>query len=116
MSWEPQIVRTVDLGYEQLLVLESQRGAVIRVLQGGVWLTQEGLARDIFAERGAELQLEGEGRVVVEGLGAARVQLIDATSFSATREWLKTAVQKFTVALRSIRARGQLGRAGESAA
>jgi hypothetical protein len=56
MSWEPQVVRTVDLGYEQLLVLESQRGAVIRVLHGGVWLTQEGLARDIFAEGGAELR------------------------------------------------------------
>jgi hypothetical protein len=116
MSWEPQIVRTVDLGYEQLLVLESQRGAVIRVLQGGVWLTQEGLARDIFAERGAELPLEGEGRVVVEGLGAARVQLVSAASFSATRKWLLNSVRTIASALRSIRERGQLGRAGESAA
>jgi hypothetical protein len=116
MSWQPQVVRTVDLGYEQLLVLESHRGAVIRVLHGGVWLTQEGLARDIFAERGAELPLDGDGRVVVEGLGAARVQLIDAAYFSATRKWLQDAGHKIASALRTIRERGQLGRAGASAA
>lgn len=116
MSWEPQVVRTVDLGYEQLLVLESQRGAAIRVLHGGVWLTQEGLARDIFAERGAELPLDGEGRVVVEGLGAARVQLIDAVDFSALRKWLRDAAYRIVNALRAVRARGQLGRVGEPAA
>jgi hypothetical protein len=116
MSWEPQVVRTVDLGYEQLLVLESQRGAVIRVLHGGVWLTQEGLARDIFAERGAELPLDDDGRVVVEGLGAARVQLIDRAYFSSTRKWLQAVGHRIATALRSFRERGQLGRAGESAA
>jgi hypothetical protein len=116
MGWEPQVVRTVDLGYEQLLVLESQRGAVIRVLHGGVWLTQEGLARDIFAERGAELPLDGDGRVVVEGLGAARVQLIDGAYFSSTRKWLQAAGHRLAIALRSFRERGQLGRARESVA
>ena len=116
MSWEPQVVRNVYLGYEQLLVLESQRGAVIRVLQGGVWLTQEGLARDIFAERGADLPLEGDGRVVVEGLGTARVQLISAASFSATQKWLLNSARRIASAWRSIRERGQLGRIGEPAA
>ena len=115
MGWEPQLVRTVDLGYEQLLVLESQRGAVIRVLHGGVWLTQEGLARDIFAERGAELLLNDDGRVVVEGLGAARVQLIDRAHFSSTWKWLKAAGHRLASALRSVRERGQFSR-GESAA
>lgn len=116
MSWEPQVVRTVDLGYEQLLVLESQRGAVVRVLHGGVWLTQEGLARDIFAEAGAELPLEGEGRVVVEGLGSARVQLVSTASFPATRRWLLNATKSISTLLRSFRERGQLGRAGQPAA
>jgi hypothetical protein len=114
MSWEPQVVRTVDLGYEQLLVLESQRGAVIRVVHGGVWLTQEGLARDVFAETGAEVPLKEGGRVVVEGLGAARLQLVEAP-VSAAWERLRAAVHSFLSGLRLLRERGQLGRAGEPA-
>lgn len=115
MSWEPQVVTTVDLGYDQMLVLESQRGAVIRVLHGGVWLTQEGLERDIFAEGGAEVPLEDEGRVVVEGLGAARLQLIEAP-VSAVWKRLRAALHSLLAGMRLVRERGQFGRAGEPAA
>lgn len=112
MSWEPQVVRTVDLGYEQLLVLESQRGAAIRVLHGGVWLTQEGLGRDVFAESGAEVSLKDDGRVVVEGLGTARLQLI-AAPVSSVFQRLRSALHALLVGMRVLRERGQLGRVGE---
>jgi hypothetical protein len=85
---------------------------VIRVLHGGVWLTQEGLARDVFAEGGAEVPLNDDGRVVVEGLGAARLQLIEAP-VSAAWERLRAGVHSFLSGLRLLRERGQLGRAGE---
>jgi hypothetical protein len=111
MSWEPQVVRTVDLGYEQLLVIEDQRGALIRVLHGGVWLTEEGLGRDIFAESGDEVRIEGEGRAVVEGLGSTQVELVrPAGSMAATSQLVKGLVHRATRALSSLRTRDQLGR------
>ncbi len=111
MSWEPQVIRTVDLGYEQLLVIEAQRGALIRVLHGGVWLTEEGLGRDIFAESGDEVRIEGEGRAVVEGLGATRVELVrPAGSMAAANQFVKGMVHRAGRALSSLRTRDQLGR------
>lgn len=111
MSWEPQVIRTVDLGYEQLLVIEAQRGAVIRVLHGGVWLTEEGLGRDIFAESGDQVLIEGDGRAVVEGLGATRVELVRSTgSIAAAGQRFKLYFNRAARALRSLRTRDQLGR------
>ena len=76
-EWTPVTTRTVDLGYEQLLVLESQRGAVVRVLQGNMWLTEEGRSQDVFAGSGSEVPLEAGGRAVIEALGSARVLVIE---------------------------------------
>jgi hypothetical protein len=38
MSWEPRIVKTVNLDYDQLLVIESPHGAPICVIHRGVVL------------------------------------------------------------------------------
>jgi hypothetical protein len=76
-EWTPATSRTVDLGYEQLLVLESRPGVRVRVLYGNLWLTEEGRAQDVFAGSGTEIALESNGRAVVEGLGLARVQVIE---------------------------------------
>jgi hypothetical protein len=38
MSWEPRIVKTVNLDYDKLLVIESPHGAPICVIHGGVVL------------------------------------------------------------------------------
>lgn len=109
MSWEPQIVRTVDLGYDQMLVIESQRGAVIRVVHGGVWLTEEGLARDVFAQGGDELPIEGEGRALVQGLGFARVQFVEpARPVAAIASLFDRITRTVRSALASVRARGQM--------
>lgn len=109
MSWEPQIFRTVDLGYDQMLVIESQRGAVIRVVHGGVWLTEEGLSRDVFAQGGDELPIEGDGRALVQGLGYARVQFVESIRPGAFFNPLGNRILRtMRNAVASVRARGQL--------
>jgi hypothetical protein len=75
MSWET--VRTIDLGYEQMLALRGRRGTRVRVLYGALWLTEEGEAGDRFAAGGEEVVLKSRGLALLEGLGAARVQLVE---------------------------------------
>jgi len=77
MDWSPTRTRTVDLGYEQMLVLESHQRTRIRVIYGGVWLTEEREAQDIFAGGGEEVALKSSGLAVVEGLGRSRVQVVE---------------------------------------
>lgn len=110
MSWEPEIVRTVDLGYDQMMVIESQRGALIRVVHGGVWLTEEGLSRDVFAQGGDDLPVEGDGRAVVQGLGYARIELVERRGTAAlARAWFTHLLQGLRRALSMWSVRGQLG-------
>lgn len=78
MDWGPTLVRTIDLGYEQMLLLESRPQTRVKVIYGGVWLTEEGLAQDVFAGSGDEVALKSRGLAVVEGLGYARVQVMEA--------------------------------------
>lgn len=75
-EWIPMVTRTVDLDRDQLLVLESQPGTRVRVMYGSLWLTEEGFAQDVFAGTGDEVALKSRGLAVVEGLGLARVQVI----------------------------------------
>jgi Protein of unknown function (DUF2917) len=77
MDWGPTLVRTVDLGYEQMLLLESHPRTRIKVIYGGVWLTEEGQVQDVFAASGDEVALKSRGLAVVEGLGYARVQVME---------------------------------------
>jgi hypothetical protein len=77
MDWGPTLIRTVDLGYEQMLLLESHPRTRIKVIYGGVWLTEEGEVQDVFAASGDEVALKSRGLAVVEGLGYARVQVME---------------------------------------
>ncbi len=77
MDWGPTLTRTVDLGYEQMLLLESRPRTRVKVIYGGIWLTEEGLAQDVFASSGDEVALKSRGLAVVEGLGYARVQVME---------------------------------------
>lgn len=77
MNWTPTTTRTIDLGYEQLLTFEGRPGTRVRVLYGSMWLTEEGDLRDVIAHCGEEVTLSSDGRSVIEGLGAARVQVIE---------------------------------------
>lgn len=77
MDWAHTTTRTVDLGYEQLLTFVGQPGTRVRVLYGSMWLTEEGYEQDVFIGCGDEVMLKSGGLSVIEGLGAARVQVIE---------------------------------------
>jgi hypothetical protein len=93
MDWGPTLVRTIDLGYEQMLLLESRPQTRVKVIYGGVWLTEEGLSQDVFAASGEEVALKSRGLAVVEGLGYARVQVMETPSgLSALRATARRAL------------------------
>lgn len=95
-DWGPITSRTVDLGYEQLLVLESKPGTRVRVLIGHLWLTEEGSAQDVFASSGDEVSLRSRGTAVLQGQGMVRVELIErarhswvAALWRSASQWLR---------------------------
>lgn len=73
--WTPAVAHTIDLGYDQLLLLEDRPRTRLKVIYGGIWLTEEGVACDRFAASGEEITLAARGLAVVEGLGYARVEV-----------------------------------------
>ncbi|GAB4471545.1 MAG: hypothetical protein OHK0044_14800 [Burkholderiaceae bacterium] len=86
MSWQSMTVRTIDLGYEQMLVFESRPGAKVRVLYGSVWLTEEGLPQDAIAGSGEEVALRARGAALLESLAPTRVEIVERVP-NAPRLW-----------------------------
>jgi hypothetical protein len=91
-QWQADTARTIDLGYDQLLVLQSRPGTRVRVLYGSMWLTEEGTAQDVFAGSGDEVALKARGRAVIEGMGVARVQVIEPSRSVQFMRRLRAAV------------------------
>jgi hypothetical protein len=88
-----ETVRTVDLGYEQMLVFDGGPQARVRVLYGATWLTEEGQAGDAIVSAGDEVALHG-GRALIEGLGPTRVQIVEVERrglAKRTGRWLRRA-------------------------
>jgi hypothetical protein len=75
MNDMPMLSQTIDLGYDQLLVLRHRRGARVRVLYGGVWLTEEGEPRDRFLLGGDAARVGHDGTTVIEALAPTRLEL-----------------------------------------
>jgi Protein of unknown function (DUF2917) len=71
-------IRTIDLEHEQMLVIDNRPGTRVRVLHGGVWLTEQGELDDQFARAGDELRLAAPGRAVLEGIGCSRIEVAPA--------------------------------------
>jgi Protein of unknown function (DUF2917) len=68
-------VRTIDLDHDQMLVFENRARTQVKVLYGGVWMTQEGDPRDYFAGSGEEVAVRSRHRAIVEALQPTRVQI-----------------------------------------
>jgi hypothetical protein len=66
-------VQILDLPSGQLLTLSAARVQQVQVLYGRVWLTESGRSEDVFAASGALIDLSRDGRVLIEGLGFARI-------------------------------------------
>jgi hypothetical protein len=111
MDWTTQRVTTIDLGYEQMWLVESPARTKVRVLYGGVWLTEEGSARDAMLASGDEVALHARGLSVIEGLGAARIQVVEeSTRGQKLVAWLQRLAARATAAFARQRQRAQLGR------
>lgn len=93
-EWGPTTTRTVDLGYDQLLVLRARRGTRVRVLYVHMWLTEEGDPRDVFAASGDEVALTAQGTAVIEGLGVTRVQVLEPGRTRRLARWLARQVRR----------------------
>ena len=74
MRMPRQQARTIDLAKDQLLVIRGDCAGRERVLCDAAWLTDESDAGDRVLQAGAEAAL-GQGRIVIEALGPARVLL-----------------------------------------
>ncbi len=95
MARGTETIRTIDLGYEQILVFDGGREARVRVLYGATWLTEEGEPGDAVARAGDEMVLHG-GRAVLEGIGPARVQIVSGRPGLLRRAgyWLRRAARR----------------------
>lgn len=98
-------VRTIDLGYEQMLIFDGGPGARVRVLHGATWLTEPEVARDAFLGAGDEHALERAGAALLEGLAPSRIQIVE----SARAGWLWRAWAALRRRVASHRTRAQLG-------
>jgi hypothetical protein len=80
-------LQTIDLGYDQLLVLREQRGLKVRVLYGGVWLTEEGEPTDRFLSGGEATQVGRDGATVIEALAPTRLELLRGSAPRTGWRW-----------------------------
>ncbi|MCB1996525.1 MAG: DUF2917 domain-containing protein [Rhodoferax sp.] len=69
-----ETVRTIHLDHDQMLVLEDQRTRCVRVLHGGVWLTEPGQGQDHFLQPGQGLPLRREG-ALLQAQGPTQLEL-----------------------------------------
>jgi hypothetical protein len=77
-------IRTIDLGYEQMMVFDGAQGERVRVLFGATWLTQEGECGDAVLRPGAELALH-DGRALIQALEPARLQILSESAQGRSR-------------------------------
>lgn len=68
---------------EVFTLLGDQRGAMIRNLRGVVWITQENDADDYKIQEGEEFTVSRTGRVIVQGVPAARIRIFAAEDIGA---------------------------------
>lgn len=68
-------VTTINLGYEQMLLIKNEAQTKVKVLYGGVWLTEEGLSQDQIVGAGETAVVHSRGRVLLEALQPSRLEL-----------------------------------------
>ena len=64
--------------------LAKANGVRVRVLDGRIWVTQEGSPDDVFVAAGAEYELVGDGKIVISAEGRADAQIAFDTPLSVT--------------------------------
>ena len=93
MTSRAETIRTIDLGYEQMFILDGGPDARVRVLYGATWPTEEGEPGDSILRADGEVALHG-GRTVIEGLEPTRLQIVEQAGRSSLQQaarWLRQA-------------------------
>jgi hypothetical protein len=68
------------------LTLDDSRGALVRVLTGELWITQDGDPNDHFAATGAPFRISRGGATVLQALDEARF-VVEAPQAAALETW-----------------------------
>ena len=74
------------------LTLDDARGALVRVLAGRLWITQERDRRDHFVDAGASFRIDRDGPTVVEAARDARF-VVEAATAGALEAWWRPAAR-----------------------
>jgi hypothetical protein len=67
----------MSLGKGSLLRLRDPVGKAVGVVEGLVWVTQDGDPRDIFVEPGESFVFDRPGLAIVQALAASRVLVFE---------------------------------------
>jgi hypothetical protein len=65
----------IKIGKGEDFRMDVRRGAVVRVLDGSVWLTQERDIEDHMLQPGDEVQLNGMGATLIKAYQASTLRL-----------------------------------------
>ena len=80
-------MRLTRLGAGEFLKLRDGRGQRLEVLDGWVWVTQDGDPRDAFIGKGGSFVFDRSGLAIVEALADSRmVVFADSVAEGAERE------------------------------
>lgn len=91
------ITRRVSLGNHAMLTLRPRAGQWLRVLEGSIHLTRDGLPQDVFLVAGRRWPVQAPGSVLVEALGSARLMIIrPATRLERALAWAKSATRSMS--------------------
>ncbi len=86
MNIKARIAR-LALARRDTLKLEAARGALVRCMEGLVWITQDGDRSDHFVAAGDTFRVDRDGLVLVQAARAARVAIESPRDEAPGRWW-----------------------------
>ncbi len=70
---DPLVTHRITLADHAMLTLRPRPGQWLRIAEGTIYLTRDGLPQDVFLVAGRRWPLQSPGRVLVEAVGPARL-------------------------------------------
>lgn len=95
----------LQLTFNEVLRLQNAQGAAIEVLDGKVWITEDGRAADRFLEAGRSYRVAGPGLVVV---GAETPTHFARVEVRRREPFLRSLLSRFLQAWHAERTRREL--------
>lgn len=86
MNIKARIAR-LALGRRDTLILEAARGALVRCVEGLLWITQDGDRADHIVGAGDSFRVDRDGSVIVQATRPARVAIESPRDDAPARWW-----------------------------